>query len=439
MSQTVTVGADVTFSVAAVENPAIQFVVPEPIKFQWFFNGWPIEGATGATLALEDVALRHAGTYSALVRWGPGWVRSLPATLSVASPALAGVIGPGSQLADNGTDVTFAVTTDGAASLDGLSFRWRYNGRNIPGPASATHTILNAGTTAAGTYFVDVSNESELLARYVATLRIHTEARLVNLSARGVVGTAADRMIVGLVIRGNGTKEVLVRGIGPTLTTRFGVPNTLAEPFLRLNDRRGELVDENGKWAPELEPVFVAAGAFLLTPDSEDAALVQTLEPGLYTGWVTGENDAAGVALAEVYDADEGTPTAELVNLSARAWVGENEKVLTAGFTIEGTTSITVLIRGIGPTLLNRFALRSAIARTRITLHAGDHVLDENSDWADDADIEETATHVGAFALGRGSRDSAMIVTLPPGGYTAQVSGVNRTTGVALVEVYEVR
>lgn len=438
-SQTVAPGSDVTFAVAAVEDPSIQFFAPEPILYQWFFNGAPIEGATSATLTLDDVAFRHAGNYSVVVRWGPGWVRSLPATLSVASTSLAGVTGPASQLVDNGSDVTFAVT----GGAEGLSYHWRFHGRNLPDKTASSLTITNAGTVAAGTYLVDVSDAAGLLARYVATLRIHTDARLVNLSARGVVGTGADRMIVGMVIQGTGTKDVLLRGIGPTLGTKFGVANSLPDPMLTLNHRFGHKLEENLDWGgtQALVDTFTAVGAFQLPLDSADAALATTLEPGLYTAWVTGEEDASGVALAEVYDADLDAPTAELANLSARAWVGADEKVLAAGFVIDGNTSNTLLIRGIGPTLSLKFGLPRALARTRIAIYRAGSVeaMLTNETWGDDEDVVETGDLVGAFKLPRGLRDSAVIVTLPPGSYTAVVSGVNREVGIALVEVYEVR
>jgi hypothetical protein len=440
-SQTVAPGAKVTFAVTAVENPSIQFFAYEPILYQWFCNGFPIEGATGATLTLDDVTFRQAGTYSVDVRWGPGWVRSMPATLSVASGTLAGVTGPASQHVDNGSNVTFAVV----GGSDALTYHWRFHGRNLPEKTAPSLTITNAGTVAAGTYSVDVSDATGLLARYVATLRIHTDARLVNLSARGVVGTGADRMIVGMVIQGKGTKDVLLRGIGPTLGTKFGVANSLPDPMLTLNHRFGHKLEENLDWGgtPQLVQAFTDVGAFQLPLDSADAALAATLEPGLYTAWVTGEEDGSGVALAEVYDADSDVepPTAELVNLSARAWVGADEKVLTAGFVIDGSTSNTVLIRGIGPTLSLKFGLPRALARTRIAIYrAGDRdAFITNEVWGDDEDIVETSDLVGAFKLPRGLRDSAVLATLPPGAYTAVVSGVDRDTGIALVEVYEVR
>jgi len=438
-SQTVAPGADVTLSVTAVENPEIQLFAPEILTYQWFFNGWPIEGATGTTLTLEDITFRQAGTYSVVVRWGPGWVRSLPAALSVASESLVGVTGPESQRVDNGTDVAFAVT----GGADTLTYQWRFHGRALREETDATLLVDNAGTTAAGTYLVDVSGTEGLLARYVATLRIHTDARLVNLSARGVVGTGADRMIVGMVIHGAGTKRVLLRGVGPTLGTKFGVANSLPDPMVRLNHRLGRKLEENLDWGgtPELVQAFTDVGAFQLPLDSADAALLATLPTGLFTGWVEGEEDASGVALAEIYDADLDAPTAELVNISARAWVGADEKVLAAGFVVEGTTSNTLLIRGIGPTLSLKFGLPRALARTRIAIYrAGDpEAFITNEVWGDDEDIVETSALVGAFGLPRGLRDSAVIVTVPPGSYTAVVSGVGRDTGIALVEVYEVR
>ena len=188
-------------------------------------------------------------------------------------------------------------------------------------------------------------------------------------------------------------------------------------------------------------------GAFPWTdPSSADSAIVTALPEGAYTAEVFGASGDTGVALAEVYDATPagayGASSPRLVNLSARVEVGTGGNVLIAGFVIGGSTGRTVLLRASGP------AIAAAPFDVPGTLHdpellitnlASGAVVGTNSAWAGDPEISGTAASVGAFAWNDpSSLDSAILVTLPPGNYTATVEGAAGDTGVALVEVYEV-
>ncbi len=134
------------------------------------------------------------------------------------------------------------------------------------------------------------------------------------------------------------------------------------------------------------------------------------------------------------------------MNLSCRARVGTGADVLTAGFVIRGTSPRRLLIRGVGPTLGN-LGVTGTLADPKLeVIRQGDTTpLATNDNWstpvapatATAADLTAAFGSVGAFALTAGSRDAALIVTLPPGTYTAQVSGVNNTVGIAIVEVYD--
>jgi hypothetical protein len=203
--------------------------------------------------------------------------------------------------------------------------------------------------------------------------------------------------------------------------------------------------------------VISSLGAFPLVANSLDAALDVTLPVGNYTSQVSGVGaNPVGVALAEIYDADTGTPAARLVNLSARAQVGTGFNVLIAGFGITGNTSETVLIRGIGPALgLSPFNLTGVLAAPQLTLFdsiGSGNVIAANSGWSAApttgnstvvAVVQQTTaavmSSVGAFGLTPGSNDAAILVALPPGNYTAQLAGAGGTTGIGLIEVYEVQ
>ncbi|HMD61399.1 MAG TPA: hypothetical protein VKG78_08205, partial [Opitutaceae bacterium] len=163
---------------------------------------------------------------------------------------------------------------------------------------------------------------------------------------------------------------------------------------------------------------------------------------GAYTANVSGQNGDTGVALAEVYDdtpAGTYTPSSpRIVNISARVQVGTGANVLIAGFAIGGSTSKTVLIRASGPALIP-FGVTGTLPDPMLQLHSGSALIASNDAWGGDSQIAAAAASVGGFGWNfTTSNDSAILVTLPPGAYTAEVSGASGDTGIALVEVYEV-
>jgi glucose/arabinose dehydrogenase len=273
---------------------------------------------------------------------------------------------------------------------------------------------------------------------------------LTNISARAGVAGAAQPLIAGFVVGGSGSKTLLLRGIGPTLT-QYGVANALPRPLLQVYDASSNLVAQDSGWCnpasnqPTVTAADQACGAFALPSGSSDSALVQTVAGGLYTIQVKGLTAAPGVSLAEIYDdsppggSDVNPPV--LVNLSARAMTAPGLNLLTAGFVIQGATPLTVLIRGVGPTLA-QYGVAGAVADPQLTLFdASGNIIAQNDNWGDSANaaqIASTADTVGAFALPAGSKDAALLLTLAPGLYTAQVSGAGGTSGQALVEVYAV-
>jgi len=179
-------------------------------------------------------------------------------------------------------------------------------------------------------------------------------------------------------------------------------------------------------------------GAFPYQPGSVDAALVVTAPAGNNTAQVNGVGSTGGIALVEIYDADAGAPTARLSNISARANVGTGDNILIGGFAIGGTSPETVLIRAVGPGLTDTFGLTGTLAQPVLTLFHGSTVIAGNTDWGGDSTLAGVFPTVGAFNLNLMHQDSVLLVTLPPGNYTAQVSGLNSGTGIALCEIYEV-
>jgi len=267
---------------------------------------------------------------------------------------------------------------------------------------------------------------------------------------RGDVTPGSGALMAGFVVGGagtNGTEPVLIRGVGPTLAS-FGVAGALPDPLLSLwaaGSATAMSTDQGYANNAQVNSVGGAVFAFPLNAGSLDSALyVSNLSPGPYTAQVTGASGDSGVALAEVYDATASgsytTSSPRLVNISGRAQVGTGANVLIAGFVIGGTTNKTVLIRAAGPALVG-FGLGGVLASPYLQLFSSASSTTPqwtNTGWNNDPAIAAAAASVGAFAFGTGSLDSAVLVTLPPGAYSAEVSGVNSGTGLALVEVYEV-
>jgi hypothetical protein len=157
---------------------------------------------------------------------------------------------------------------------------------------------------------------------------------------------------------------------------------------------------------------------------------------------VSGQGGDTGIALVEVYDTTPAaayTPSSpSIVNISARVQVGTGGNVLIAGFVIGGATSKTVLIRASGPALIP-YGVAGTLPDPMLQLNSSSALIATSGAWGGDPQIASSAAAVGAFTWEfPSSSDSAILITLPPGAYTATVSGANGDTGVALVEVYEV-
>lgn len=373
---------------------------------------------------------------------------------SVSAPSIA------AQPADGAVQVTGSYTLNVAAAGSGpLTYTWTFRAtgaitsepfRLATGPS---YTIGSVQPADAGTYSVTINNPlgtvtSRSAALAVTPIASSSDTLLANISTRGSVGTGDRVLIAGIVIRGEGPKNIIIRAIGPSLA-RYNIQATLADPQLTLFNAAGQVMAQNDNWgtaanAGQLPGVFNRLGAFELEPGSRDAALLVSLPPGNYTAQVSGVGNTTGIALVEAYDADAEpakTNPRKLVNISTRGFVGTGENVLIAGLVVAGPGPRTYLIRAVGPTLAtSSFNLTGVLNDPLLQIYQGENLLRENDDWNSPASaqaaLREAATQVGAFPL-QVTRDSAMLVTLQPGNYTAKVSGFTGGTGIALVEIYE--
>lgn len=278
--------------------------------------------------------------------------------------------------------------------------------------------------------------------------------QLYNISTRGFTGTGGDTLTMGFVLDAPGRKRVLLRGVGPSLAS-FGVAGTLPDPQITLHQIVSgvpTILASNDDWSsqPNAADVSAAAarvGAFALNSGTKDAALLHEFtQPGIFTLQVAGANSTSGVVLAELYDADADVAGLRVVNLSSRGFVGTGSAVFTPGLVIQGTNSRTVMIRGVGPELAG-FGIPGTLANPLMTVYRiregqPNVVVATNDDWWQNnahgtpSQIEAAAAQVGAFPLTNPSATPVVLLTLPPGLYTAVISGVGGTTGVVLAEVY---
>jgi hypothetical protein len=270
---------------------------------------------------------------------------------------------------------------------------------------------------------------------------------ITNLSTRSFVQTGEHVMIGGFIVHGTGPKRVIIRAIGPELT-QYGITNALANPTLELHNGSGGLIATNDDWQTTILGGIITTNqvgdiqnsGHVPTAASE-SAIIADLQPGNYTAILRGVNNSAGVALVEVYDLSPGA-SSSLGNISTRSFVQTGEHVMIGGFIVQGTGPKRVIIRAIGPEL-TQFGIPDALANPTLELHnGGGAVIATNDDWQ--------TTIIGGVITGNqvsdiqnsghaptAATESAIIANLQPGNYTAIVRGVNNTTGVALVEVYD--
>jgi hypothetical protein len=203
-------------------------------------------------------------------------------------------------------------------------------------------------------------------------------------------------------------------------------------------------VASNDDWAGDttLAAVTARVGAFSFGASSSlDAALyLPALASGGYSAQIESGDGGTGVALAEIYDATPAesfsAASSRITNISARARVAGVSDSLTAGFVLSGTEPSTLLIRAIGPSLA-QFGINEALADPKLDLFAGSSWIQANDNWTDNGALSAAAGLVGAFPLPTNSKDAGLLVTLSPGAYSAQISGVGNSTGIALIEIFE--
>lgn len=251
-------------------------------------------------------------------------------------------------------------------------------------------------------------------------------SHLVNISTRMRVGAGDNVLIGGFIISGSQSKTVIVRALGPSL----GMPGALQDPYLELHDASGNGIASNDDWQSGTQVNELNASGVAPTNPNE-AAMIVTLQPGSYTAIVSGYNNSGGLALVEVYEYDHNT--SRLVNISTRGVVGAGNEALIGGLIVQGSGSKNVIVRAVGPSLAG--ITSGVLADPTLELRDGSgNLMASNDNFTTSAQYSQIVTSGVAPS---DPRESAIVASLAPGNYTAVVRGANNTTGVGMVEVFD--
>lgn len=397
--------------------------------------------------------------YSANVGWIDLSALTMPGvTASVRFPS-------GSPTQTAGGSLTLSA---GAFGNEALTFQWLFKGVPIPGATGASFTLPSAQAFHAGEYSVIITRtDGSTFTVAPGTLAIAApapnNARLLNLSTRGLAQADANQLFPGFVVSGPGTKKLLIRAVGPSLAALGFTSPVIPDPRMELKKfnfvtQLYEDYHANDDWqtnanAADIATTSATLGAFALT-DTSDAALLVDLPAGQYAVVGGDKNGTSGIGMVELYDADPSTgsgqvPASSLINISNRGFCGIGDEVMIPGFVVSSEGPKTLLVRVVGPTIGSApYHVPGAMTDPKLSLYQHDfttntdNLLLTQDDWGDNADAATTAqiaTQVSAFPLAPGSGDAAFVVTLQPGVYTVVgSSAIAGATGVVLVEVYAV-
>ncbi|MGI8480942.1 MAG: matrixin family metalloprotease [Chthoniobacterales bacterium] len=281
----------------------------------------------------------------------------------------------------------------------------------------------------------DIAGAQSIYANGPAYLAANPASSLVNLSTRSFVGIGDRVMIGGFIIQGSEPATIVLRAIGHSLNAA-GIADSLTDPMIELHNSSGGLIAASDDWIDGPDATTIAS--YHLDPtNSRESALIATLNPGNYTAVVkafdNGDGDLTGTGLVELYDLH--TSSSRVANISTRGQVLAGDRLMIGGFIVGGLQNRTVIVRALGASLSD-FGIANALNDPSIELRdATGNLVALNDNWRENPDAARIASE--GFAPSRDA-ESALRLTLPPGSYTAIVRGANGTSGIALVEVYDV-
>nr|MBA2271929.1 hypothetical protein [Chthoniobacterales bacterium] len=241
----------------------------------------------------------------------------------------------------------------------------------------------------------------------------------------------------GFIVTGTSPKKMILRALGPSLV-EAGVPGRLDDPTMELISGASGSIASNDNWKDSQQSEIEQTG--IPPRDERESAIVRTLQPGAYTAIVRGKSESTGIAVVEMYDLEQTTPP-RLANVSSRGVVGTDDGVMIGGFIVgagqgtNGTGSARVVLRGIGPSLSQSGTANPLSDPELLLVDGNGSVIRANNDWRETQEAELQATGIAPT----NDRESAMVLALPSGNYTAILRGRGGATGVGLVEAYNVQ
>jgi hypothetical protein len=268
-------------------------------------------------------------------------------------------------------------------------------------------------------------------------------SELGNVSTRLPVGTGDNVLIEGFIVQGpaGSTKKIIVRAIGPSLIP-FGISDALANPTLEIHDSSGATIATNNDWRTTqiggLIPGDQSAeiGASGLAPGNDlESAIIASLAPGSYTAVVRGFGNTVGTGVVDAYDLSAGSP-AKLANIATRGLIQPGDKLMIAGFIVQNGPA-RVVVSALGPSL-SAFGINNALPDTTLQIRdQNGGLVVENDNWKLRSDGSSQQAELEATGLQpTNDLEAAVLTTLQPGQYTAQVRGKPESTGIGVVQVY---
>ncbi len=362
------------------------------------------------------------------------------------SASVSATMSSSAYTVNTGQSVTFTASFMGNSGMPTGSAKFQAGGNTISGctatpvasgKATCTTNSLPAGASAiSAVYSGDATYATGVAGPITQTVNggtgtTATPSSLANLSTRGQVLSGNDVMIGGFVIGGSTPKTVVVRAIGPSLVN-FGINNALADPTLQLvRSSDQSVIATNDNWGSASNAAQIQASGFAPS-NSLESAILMTLAPGAYTAIVTGVGGGTGVGLIEVYEVDH--PEVPLINISTRGQVRTGNDVMIGGFVVQGSGPQTVVVRARGPSLIPYGVLNTLANPTLQLVRSSDQAtIATNDDWGSASNAAQISA--SGFAPSN-AQESAILVTLNPGAYTAIVTGAGGGTGVGIIEVF---
>lgn len=331
-------------------------------------------------------------------------------------------------------NVKISLSTDGGNTFPNVL------AATVPNNGSANVTVPNIATTTArikveavGNIFFDISD-----ANFTITGNGAIPGFVGNVSTRLPVGTGDNVLIEGFIVQGTAgsTKKIVVRAIGPSLIP-FGIADALTNPTLAIFDASNAQIASNDDWKSTQiggiitgDQVAEINGSGVAPTNDAESAIVADLTPASYTAVVRGANNGVGTAVVDAYDLSSGS-AAKLANVATRGLIQPGDKLLIGGFIVQNG-SVQVVVRAIGPSLAP-FGITNALPDTTLQLrNQNGDIVRENDDWMTDQKTELEATGLQPTD----AREAALVQTIAPGQYTAQVRGKPEATGIGVVQVY---